>query len=77
MPEVEPLRHKAEECRRLARLSGDVEIERRLIALANEFEAKAVRGGARAKSGNGGLAEVDASAEERRKLARANFNKAW
>ena len=75
MSEVESLRNKAEECRRLARLSGDVEIERRLIALANDFEARAVRAGAQANRGNGRYAEVDANPDERRKLAPANFNK--
>jgi hypothetical protein len=40
MSEVERLRDKVEKCRQLALVSGDVEIERRLVALANEFEAK-------------------------------------
>ena len=48
MSEVERLRDKVEKCRQLALVSGDVEIERRLVALANEFEAKAVRAGAQA-----------------------------
>jgi hypothetical protein len=48
MSEVERLRDKAEKCRQLAVMSGDAEIERRLIALADEFEAKAVRAGAQA-----------------------------
>jgi hypothetical protein len=37
MSEVERLRYKVEKCRQLACVSGDVEIERRLVALANEF----------------------------------------
>jgi hypothetical protein len=42
MSEVERLRDKVKKCRQLALASGDVEIERRLIALASEFEAQAV-----------------------------------
>jgi hypothetical protein len=46
MSEVERLRDKVEKCRQLALMCGDAETERRLVALANEFEAKAVRAGA-------------------------------
>jgi hypothetical protein len=77
MSEVERLREKAGKCRQLARLSGDAEIERRLIALAEEFEAKAVRAGAQAKCGSGVLAEVGVPPDERRKLALTSFNKSW
>jgi hypothetical protein len=77
MSEVERLREKADKCRQLARLSGDAEIERRLIALADEFEAKAVRAGAPAKRGSGVLAQISAPPDERRKLALTSFNKSW
>lgn len=77
MSEVERLREKAEKCRQLARVSGDAEIERRLIALANVFGAKAVRAGAQANCGNGGLAQVGAHSDERRKLALTSFSKCW
>jgi hypothetical protein len=64
MSKVERLRDKVEKCRQLALASGDVEIERRLVALANEFEAKAVRA-------------VAGDPDERRKLALINFNRSW
>jgi hypothetical protein len=77
MSEVERLRDKVEKCRQLALVSGDVEIERRLVALANEFEAKAVRAEARANCKRGHQAQVVEDLDERRKLALINFNKAW
>jgi hypothetical protein len=77
MSEVERLRDKAEKCRQLALVSGDVEIERRLVALADEFEAKAVRAGAQANCRDGRLVQVAANPDERRKLALSNFNKSW
>jgi hypothetical protein len=58
-------------------VSGDVEIERRLVALANEFEAKAVRAGAQANFKRGHLAQVVENPDERRKLALINFNGSW
>jgi hypothetical protein len=73
MSEVERLRDKAEKCRQLALVSGDAEIERRLVALANEFEAKAVRAGAK----RGRLAQVFENPDEGRKLALTNLNKSW
>jgi hypothetical protein len=75
MSEVERLRDKVEKCRQLALVSGDVEIGRRLVALANEFEAKAVRAGAQTKRGQ--LAQLAENPDERRKLALINFTKAW
>jgi hypothetical protein len=77
MSEIERLGDKVEKCRRLALGSGDVEIERRLVALANEFAAKAVRAGALAKCKRGHLAQVAANPDERRKLALTNVNKSW
>jgi hypothetical protein len=77
MSEVERLRDKAEKCRQLAAVSGDVEIERRLVALADEFDAKAVRAEAQANRKQGHLAEVAENPDERRKLALINFNKSW
>jgi hypothetical protein len=47
---TERLRGQAEKCRRLAAIVGDIEIERRLIALADEYEAKAVQADAHAAS---------------------------
>ncbi|WMT79509.1 hypothetical protein [Bradyrhizobium sp. Ash2021] len=41
------LREQAETCRRLAGPAGDEEIERRLKALADEYEARAVDSEAR------------------------------
>jgi hypothetical protein len=73
MSEVERLRDKAERCHQLALVASDVEIERRLVALANEFEAKAVR----AVCERGRLAQVAEIPDERRKLALINFNKSW
>jgi hypothetical protein len=75
--EVERLRDKVEKCRRLALVSGDVEIERRLAALANEFEAKAVQAGAQANYKRGRIAQEADNPDERRKLALTNFNKSW
>jgi hypothetical protein len=77
MSEVERLRDKGEKCRQLALVSGDAEIERRLVALANEFEAKAVRARARANCKPGRLAQVFENPDEGRKLALTNFNKSW
>jgi hypothetical protein len=48
MSEAERLRDQVEKCRRLALLTDDVEIRRRIDALGDEFEAKAVRAGATA-----------------------------
>ncbi len=50
MTEIERLRGQAEKCRRLAAIAGDIEIERRLIALADEYQAKAVQADAHAAS---------------------------
>jgi hypothetical protein len=77
MSEVERLRDKAERCRQLALAVGDVDIERRLVALGNEFEAKAVRAVAQANRERGRLAQVAEIPDERRKLALINFNKSW
>ena len=77
MSEVERLRDKVKKCRQLALASGDVEIERRLVALANEFEAGAVRAGALANCKRGRLAQVAENPDERRKLALSNFNNSW
>jgi hypothetical protein len=77
MSEVERLRDKVEKCRQLAAVAGDVEIERMLIALADKFEAGAVRAGARANCEPGRLAEIAETAAERRKLALTNFNRSW
>src|SRR6202162_5279483 len=51
MSEVERLRDKAMKCRQLALLADDVEIKRRLVALADEFVAKAVRASTQANIG--------------------------
>lgn len=75
--EVERLRDKVGKCRELALLCGDVEIEQRLVALANEFEVKAARVGARVGFKRGGFAQVADNADERRKLALMNFNNSW
>jgi hypothetical protein len=77
MSGVERLRDKVERCRQLALVSGDAEIGRRLVALANEFEAKAVRAWAQANCKRGRLAQVAENHNERRKLALSNFNKSW
>jgi hypothetical protein len=77
MSEVERLRDKVDKCRQLARVSGDVEIERRLVALANEFEAKAVRAQAQANCKRGPLAQAAENPDERRKLALINFVRSW
>ena len=75
--EVERLREKVKKCRQLALVSGDAEIERRLIELANEFEAKAVGVRAQASCRRGPLAQAAENQDERRKLALINFNKSW
>jgi hypothetical protein len=77
MSEVERLRDKVEKCRQLALMSGDAEIERRLVALANEFEAKAVQAGAQTNYKRGHLARAAENHDERRKLALINFSKSW
>jgi hypothetical protein len=77
MSEVERLRDKVDKCRQLARVSGDVEIERRLVALANEFEAKAVRAGAQANCKLTHLVQMVENPDERRKLALINFTRSW
>ena len=43
MSNIVRLREQVAKCRRLARMSGDAEIERRLTALADEYEAKTVK----------------------------------
>ena len=48
MMDSERIRGKAKICRRLASLADDIEIERRLTALANVYEAKAVQAEAQA-----------------------------
>ena len=77
MSEAERLLDKGEKCRQLALVAGDAEIERRLVALANEFEAKAVRAGARANCKGGRVAHIAENPDEGRKLALTNFNKSW
>jgi hypothetical protein len=77
MSEVERLRDKVEKCRQLALVSGDVEIERRLVALANEFEAKAVQAEAQANCKRGPHTQAAENPDERRKLALINFVRSW
>jgi hypothetical protein len=77
MSEVERLRDKVERCRQLAAVAGDTEIERMLIALADKFEARAVRAGALNNGEPGRLAQIAETADERRKLALTNFNRSW
>jgi hypothetical protein len=77
MSEVERLRDKVEKCRQLALVSDDVEIERRLVALANEFEAKAVRAEAQANRRRSPLAQAAENPDERRKLALINLVRSW
>lgn len=43
MSESDRLRDQVAKCRRLARMADDSEIERRIMALADEYEAKAVQ----------------------------------
>jgi hypothetical protein len=74
MLEAERLRDQVEKCRRLALMAGDAEIKRRIDALGDEFEAKAVRAGAAA---NGVVVQLDADSDERRKIAQTNFNRSW
>jgi hypothetical protein len=77
MTEIERLRDQMERCRRLALAAGDAEIERRLVALGNEFEARAIRAVAQANRRRGRPAQFSENSDERRKLALTNFNKAW
>jgi hypothetical protein len=77
MSEIERLRDQARKCRQLAGAAGDPDMERRLAALADEFDAKAVHAEAQASSRHGGLAQVGSNADERRKLALTNFNNSW
>jgi len=77
MSEIERLRDQAEKCHQLARMCGDAEIERRLIALADEYEGEAVRAGARANVVPGRLIQIGEDPDERRKLALTNFVKSW
>jgi hypothetical protein len=77
MSEIERLRDQVANCHRLARMSGDAEIERRLIALAHEFEGKAVRAGAQANFVPSRLSQIAEDTDERRKLALTNFVKSW
>ena len=74
---MERLRDKVKKCRQLALVSGDVETERRLVALANEFEAKAVRAEAQANCKRGPFAQAAENPDERRKLALINFVRSW
>jgi hypothetical protein len=76
MSEVERLRDKVEKCHQLALVSGDVEIERRLVALAN-VEAKAVRAEAQATHRRGHLAKAAENLDEHRRLALINFVRSW
>ena len=77
MSEAERLRDQVKKCRRLSLMAGDVEIKRRLDALGDEFEAKAVRAEADATGGHGGVVQLDADSDERRKIAQTNFNRSW
>ena len=77
MSEIERLRDQAARCRRLALAAGDAEIERRLVALGNEFEDKAIRAVAQADRRHGRPVQFSENSDERRKLALTNFNKAW
>jgi hypothetical protein len=77
MTEIERLRYQVERCSRLAFAAGDAEIERRLVALGNEFEAKAIRAVAQASRRRGRPAQFSENSDERLKLALTNFNKAW
>ncbi len=43
-----PPREQAAICRQFARIAGDVEIQRKLIAMSQEYDAKAVKGEANA-----------------------------
>jgi len=77
MSEAERLRDQVKKCRRLALMAGDIEIKRRIDALGDEFEAKAVRAEADANRGHGGFAQVGANPDDWRKIAQTNFNKSW
>jgi hypothetical protein len=70
MSEVERLRNKTEKCRQLALMAGNAEIERRrLVALADEFEAKTVRAGAQANCKRDRLAQVAENPDEHKRSA--------
>jgi hypothetical protein len=43
MNDPEALRNKAKKCRQLAGMAGDEEIERELNALADQYEARAMK----------------------------------
>jgi hypothetical protein len=66
MSEVERRRDQVEKCHRLALVAGDIEIERWVGALGDEFEAKAVRAGAKANCGHGRLAQIPMNDERSR-----------
>jgi hypothetical protein len=71
MSEVERLRDKAMKCRQLALLAGDVEIKRRLVALADEFVAKAVRASTQANIGRGCSGHIFSKVARERYVARS------
>jgi len=77
MSEVGRLRDQTAKCRRLALMAGDIEIKRRIGALGDEFEAKAVRAEAKINCGGGGSGQLGTNTDERRKIALTNFNKSW
>jgi hypothetical protein len=67
MSEVERLRDKVKKCRQFALVSDDVELERRLVALADEFEARAIRASAQANCKSGHL-NIDKTKQDRAEL---------
>jgi hypothetical protein len=67
MSEVDRLRDKAKKCRQFALVSGDVELERRLVALADEFQARAIRASAQANCKSGHL-NLDWTKKDRAEL---------
>jgi hypothetical protein len=67
MSEVDRLRDKAKKCRQFALVSGDVEQERRLVAVAEEFAARAVRASAQANCKSGHLS-IDKTKKDRAEL---------
>jgi hypothetical protein len=71
MYEVERLRDKVKKCRQLALLAGDIEIQRRLVALADEFYARAVRASAQANIGRGCSGRVFSKMARERYIARS------
>jgi hypothetical protein len=71
MSEVERLRDKVMKCRQLALLAGDVEIKRRLVAVADEFVAKAVRASAQANIGRGCSGRIFSKMARERYVARS------